>query len=286
MTDTQNPQPEPQHVVGDEVNGHRLTQTESGTLEWLPVPGAGFGAGQPTSPEPTEHSQPPKGRTLPVWAWIVIGVVAVLTVIGGIGAIGNANRSDTAAPTPSVATTRAQPAEAKKPEPSAEPEMVTIGDYTGQTAEYAAAALKSLGLEASYATAGDATVNGTVPAAGTVVEAGTAVTIDATEKPKLTLAQQNALKTAGDYIAYMPFSRQGLIDQMTSEYGSGYDVETATWAVDSLAIDYNAQAAKAAQQYLDLTGFSRDGLFEQLTSEYGGQYTPEQANAGLAAVGY
>ncbi|MGH3703468.1 MAG: Ltp family lipoprotein [Agromyces sp.] len=279
MTDIQNPTPEPQYVVGDEVNGHRLTQTESGALEWVPMPGAG----QPITAEPSMPPQPSKNRRkLPLWAWIAIGVAALVIVIG---AIGNANRSGTTDSTPS-GTTTAKPAESKKPEPAAKPVMVTIGDYTGQTAAYAAAALESLGLEASYSTGGDATVNGTVPAAGTVVEAGTAVTIDATEKPKLTLAQENALRTAGDYIAYMPFSRQGLIDQMTSEYGSGYDVETATWAVDYLAIDYNAQAAKAAQQYLDMTAFSRDGLFEQLTSEYGGQYTPEQANAGLAAVGY
>ena len=112
------------------------------------------------------------------------------------------------------------------------------------------------------------------------------MTFTVEEKPKLTLAQENALKQAQQYLDYMPFSRQGLIDQMSSEYGSGYPVDVATWAVDYLNPDWNAEAVEAAQQYLNSMAFSRDGLYDQLTSEYGSQFTPEQANAGLTAVGY
>lgn len=56
--------------------------------------------------------------------------------------------------------------------------------------------------------------------------------------------------------------------------------------MDYLNPDWNAEAAEAAQSYLDTMSFSRDGLFDQLTSEFGSQFTAEQADAGLAAVGY
>ena len=105
-------------------------------------------------------------------------------------------------------------------------------------------------------------------------------------EPVYTLAQENALESAQSYLDLMPFSRQGLIDQLSSEYGSGFDVETATWAADTVGADWNAEAAEAAQSYLDTMAFSRDGLYEQLISEYGSKFTPEQAEAGLAAVGY
>lgn len=106
------------------------------------------------------------------------------------------------------------------------------------------------------------------------------------EKPKLSLEQQNALEQAQSYLDYSSFSRQGLIDQMSSEYGSGYPVEVATWAVDYLNPDWTAEAIEQAKSYLEYSSFSRDGLYEQMTSEYGSQFTAEQANAALAAIGY
>ena len=48
---------------------------------------------------------------------------------------------------------------------------------------------------------------------------------------EITLAMDNALASAQDYLDYSAFSRQGLIDQLSSEYGSGFEVEDATWAV-------------------------------------------------------
>ena len=83
----------------------------------------------------------------------------------------------------------------------------------------------------------------------------------------------------------MPFSRDGLIEQLSSEYGDGYSVEDATFAADNVGADWNEQAAKAAQNYLDLMPFSRDGLIEQLTSDYGDQYTLEQATYGVDQTG-
>lgn len=110
---------------------------------------------------------------------------------------------------------------------------------------------------------------------------------DTTPTRALTVSQTQAIASAEQYNRTMPFSRQGLIDQLSSEYGSGFDVETATFAVDDLEqrgeIDYMANAAKAAQQYLDTVGgFSSQSLHDQLVFE---GYTDEQAAHGVASVG-
>jgi hypothetical protein len=98
--------------------------------------------------------------------------------------------------------------------------------------------------------------------------------------PLSPMSQQNAVRTAEDYLDVSSFSRQGLIDQL--EY-SGFSTEDATFAVDHVTVDWNVQAAKSAKDYLEISGFSRSGLIDQL--EYSG-FTPAQAEYGATAVGY
>jgi hypothetical protein len=105
------------------------------------------------------------------------------------------------------------------------------------------------------------------------------------ETPAETLSQQQAVASAQDYLDYSAFSRQGLIDQLSSEYGDSFPVKDAEYAVDSLDVDWNEQAAKAAQDYLDYDSFSRQGLIDQLSSEFGDQYTVEQATYGVDQTG-
>ena len=105
------------------------------------------------------------------------------------------------------------------------------------------------------------------------------------DEPKLTTAQKNAVRSAENYLAFKGFSRDGLIDQLSSEYGDKYDKQDATVAVDSLDVDWNEQAAKSAQSYLELKGFSCQGLVEQLSSKHGDKFTKEQAQYGAKAAG-
>ncbi|MNF05237.1 Host cell surface-exposed lipoprotein [compost metagenome] len=81
------------------------------------------------------------------------------------------------------------------------------------------------------------------------------------------------------------FSREGLIQQLSSSYGSGYELADATFAVDSLNIDWNEQAVRSAKQYLEMSGFSCNGLIEQLSSSAGNNYTVEQATYGAKQAG-
>ena len=109
--------------------------------------------------------------------------------------------------------------------------------------------------------------------------------VDVAEVGGLTRPQKNAVRSAEQYISMSGFSRDGLIDQLSSEFGNGYDVSDATVAVDSLNIDWNEQAVRTAKQYLDMSGFSCDGLIEQLSSEHGNKYSVSEATYGAQQAG-
>lgn len=99
------------------------------------------------------------------------------------------------------------------------------------------------------------------------------------EEPKTTVSQDNALRTAKDYLNLMAFSHEGLIDQLEYE---GFSNEDAVWAADNCGADWMEQAEKTAANYLDLMGFSRSELIDQLIFD---GYTQEQAAHGADSVG-
>lgn len=105
------------------------------------------------------------------------------------------------------------------------------------------------------------------------------------EDSGLTNAQKNAARSAESYLEFSGFSRQGLIDQLSSEYGDKFAVADATAAVDSLDVDWKLEAVESAKSYLELQGFSCQGLIEQLSSEFGDKYTLEEATYGATEVG-
>jgi hypothetical protein len=102
---------------------------------------------------------------------------------------------------------------------------------------------------------------------------------------KLTAAQQNAVRSASLYLSISGFSRAGLIHQLSSTAGDGYDVADATAAVDSLSVDWNENATKSARQYLSISGFSCAGLVQQLSSSSGDKYTVTEAKYGALQAG-
>ena len=101
----------------------------------------------------------------------------------------------------------------------------------------------------------------------------------------LTGPQNNAVRSAKQYLSIQGFSRDGLIQQLSSDAGDGYSVADATVAVDSLNIDWNEQAVKSAKRYLSIMGFSCKGLIEQLSSSAGDRYTMSQATYGARQAG-
>lgn len=101
----------------------------------------------------------------------------------------------------------------------------------------------------------------------------------------LTGPQKNAVRSANNYLSMMGFSRSGLIEQLSSPSGDKFSKADATAAVDSMSVDWNAQAARSAENYLRMMGFSCDGLIEQLSSSAGDKYTNSQASYGARQAG-
>lgn len=120
-----------------------------------------------------------------------------------------------------------------------------------------------------------AAASGASPTTSSVARSATASPTPAS--PSLIAAQRNAVRSASSYLKMSGFSRQGLIDQLSSEYGDRFSVSDATVAVDSLDTDWRLQAARSAASYLKMSGFSCQGLIEQLSSQHGDKYTVEQA---------
>ncbi|MCD8217103.1 MAG: Ltp family lipoprotein [Clostridiales bacterium] len=109
---------------------------------------------------------------------------------------------------------------------------------------------------------------------------------DVTES--MTTAQKNAYQSAKSYLSFSGFSRQGLIDQLTSEYGDGYEVDDATFAIETLEanneVDWNEEAYESAKSYLSFSTFSRQRLIDQLTSEYGEQFEADEAEYAVSTL--
>lgn len=97
--------------------------------------------------------------------------------------------------------------------------------------------------------------------------------------------QINAQRSANQYLRLKGFSREGLISQLTSRFGSGFSVADASIAVDSLNINWNEQSVRSAQGYLAIMGFSCNGLIQQLSSSFGEKYTMSQAAYGAKQAG-
>jgi hypothetical protein len=104
-------------------------------------------------------------------------------------------------------------------------------------------------------------------------------------KPAMTTSQEQAVGEAEDYLSTQSFSRLGLIQQLSSSYGSGFPKGDAIYAVDHIKVNWNEQAVKTARDYLSEQHFSRLGLIQQLSSSYGSQFTHAQAVYAVNKVG-
>mgnify|MGYP000965357217 CR=1 FL=1 len=93
-----------------------------------------------------------------------------------------------------------------------------------------------------------------------------------------TTGEKNALRSANDYLRFMPFSYNGLIQQLEYE---GYTQREAKYAADSCGADWKEQAAIKAESYLEIMAFSREGLMEQLLYE---EFTEEEAKYGVGVA--
>ena len=219
-------------------------------------------------------------------ALIITGVLILLSIVVNSARAGSAPSSAPAASTPKVATA-AQTVSAT-PTPTKDPAVAAAEAEASAKAKAEAEAAAKAKAEADAAAKAEADAAAKAKAeadaaAKAQAEADAAAAKAAAEAEAAakrgTVSQQNALRAAGDYLDFSAFSRPGLIHQLEYEK---YSTEDATWAVDRVTVDWNAQAAKSAKSYLEFTSFSRSGLVEQLLYE---GFTPEQADYGVSTTG-
>ena len=94
----------------------------------------------------------------------------------------------------------------------------------------------------------------------------------------------SALNKANSYSDNMHMSKQGIYEQLTSEYGEKFSEEAAQYAIENMEADWNYNALQTAQSYSDNMHMSKQGIFDQLVSEYGEQFTEDEAQYAVDNV--
>ena len=109
----------------------------------------------------------------------------------------------------------------------------------------------------------------------------TTETTEAAKTESIPKEYKSALKQAETYSEMLHMSKQGIYDQLTSEYGGQFSAEAAQYAIDNVKADWKENALKSAQVYQDDLAMSPNAIHDQLTSEYGGQFTKEEADYAI-----
>lgn len=102
------------------------------------------------------------------------------------------------------------------------------------------------------------------------------------EAPSVPAEFKSALKKAQIYSDTMHMSKQGIYDQLSSEYGEKFSAEAAQYAIDNVKADWNVNALEKAKIYQDQMAMSPEAIRDQLASEYGEKFTPEEADYAVA----
>lgn len=100
--------------------------------------------------------------------------------------------------------------------------------------------------------------------------------------PAVSQEYLNALSQAQAYSDRMHMSKQGIFDQLTSEYGGQFPILAAQYAIDNLEADYKANALETAKIYYEKMHMSKEDVRDQLTSAYGARFTQEEADYAIA----
>lgn len=100
--------------------------------------------------------------------------------------------------------------------------------------------------------------------------------------PSVPREYKSALAKAKSYSDIMHMSKQGIYDQLTSEYGENFPADAAQYAIDNLNADYNKNALEKAKDYQKNLNMSTASIREQLISEYGEQFTEEEADYAIS----
>lgn len=92
---------------------------------------------------------------------------------------------------------------------------------------------------------------------------------------------KSALTKATIYANDMYMSKEGLYDQLISEYGEKFSEEAAQYAIDNVEANWKENALQKAKTYQDDMAMSPDAIYDQLISDYGEKFTEEEAQYAI-----
>lgn len=271
-----------------------------------PTPQYGLGnnatGNAPSAPHsPFQQVTPPQSKPFyKKWWFIAIAVLVGLVLIGSLTNPKGKNSTKDAEPSTTSTTT----------ESSVD---ITVPNVVGMRGDEARATLEALGkVDISFKDESGKkmvldvtnwTVTSQTPEAGTTLGKDAKVTLfvhhdtdDAkptdnptTEAPSTTDPKKDdvprdyrkALKSAENYSKTLHMSKQGIYDQLTSEF-EGFSPEAAQYAIDNIQADWNANALAKAKEYEKTLNMSDEAIREQLVSEYGEKFTQEEADYAVA----
>lgn len=103
-----------------------------------------------------------------------------------------------------------------------------------------------------------------------------------TEEPKVPAEYTSALAQADSYANTMHMSKQGVYDQLTSEYGGQFSAEAGKYAIEHVKADWKANALAKAKDYQKQQSLSPEAIRDQLSSEHGEKFTQAEADYAIA----
>jgi len=101
-------------------------------------------------------------------------------------------------------------------------------------------------------------------------------------QPAVPAEYKSALAKATSYANYQSMSKQGVYDQLVSEYGEKFTAPAAQYAIDNVKADWNANALAKAKRYQEMQNMSPAAIHDQLTSTYGEKFTQTEADYAIA----
>jgi hypothetical protein len=125
------------------------------------------------------------------------------------------------------------------------------------------------------------TATNSSPSANTSTATAPAATPEA-KKPAVPAEYKSALTQAGTYSGTLHVSKQGVYDQLVSEYGGKFSAEAAQYAIDNVKADWNANALAKANDYQKQQSLSPSAIHDQLTSAAGEKFTVAEADYAVA----
>lgn len=233
------------------------------------------------APQPTQQAKPKKPIWKKWWFWVII--VVVVLAIAGMGGNNNSQSGSSTAPSSST--------QSVTPKKNAKLTGITAA-YNGkaQDGEQVTDQTPGITVTAKYDDGTSKTVTGwkiqnpgavniNAPTEFTIEYEGQTAKVSIQAQPPT--EYQNALNKAKMYSDTMKMSKQGIYDQLTSEYGEKFPAEAAQYAVDHLQADYNANALAKAKSYQETMSMSSSAIYDQLVSSAGEKFTPEEAQYAI-----